>query len=144
MKRILFAITLGVMAAMLLPSCQVATKSMKEPANHIQFVKDDFTYSDQVSGEASETKILMIDWARLFSKNMGEIKKDGGFKFSIPVIGGLTSSKVFNYALYNIIQDNPGYDIVLYPQAETVKISYLGIVVHSKVKVTARLGKLKK
>jgi hypothetical protein len=115
---------------------------MKEPDNKIQFSREDFTFSDQVTGEASQTKILFIDWARLFAKKYGETASSG-FNFKVPVLGGLMGKKVYVYALYNIMQDNPGYDIVLYPQYETQTTDYI-LVKHTTVKVTARLGKLKK
>ena len=72
-------------------------KSMKQPNYRVDFVKDDFEWSTQLSGEATQTKILMIDWARLFKRTGGAI--DGSdrfgaapFSFSVPIIGSLMSS----------------------------------------------------
>lgn len=56
-------------------------------------------------------------------------------------------NKKANYALFNLMNDNPGYDVILYPQFETiVEKPVMGCGFLKKtttVKVTARLGKLK-
>jgi len=126
---------------LLFAQCTVSSHSMKTPNNYIEFNKGDFEYSDQVSGEATEVKILGIDWARLFDKKMGEVSGISGFE--IPIIGSFLAKRVNMYAIYNMIKDNPGYDIVLYPQFETETVNQI-IIKTTKVKVTARLGKLKK
>ena len=62
---------------------------MREPNSFVEFEKEDFTFSDQVTGEASSTKILMIDWSRLF-KAEGAAVEGGALQISaasIPVIG---------------------------------------------------------
>lgn len=140
MKALKYVALLGVLA-LLIPSCTLSSHSMKTPNNYIEFSKTDFEYSDQVSGEATEVKILGVDWARLFDKKMGEIGASG--TIDIPIIGSFLGKKVNTYAVYNMIKDNPGYDVVLYPQFETEVDSKI-IIKTTKVKVTARLGKLKK
>jgi len=140
MKAIKYFALLGILA-MLIPACTMSSHSMKTPNNYIEFSKTDFDYSDQVSGEATEVRVLGIDWARLFNKKMGEI--DGAASIDIPIIGGFLGQRVNTYAVYNMIKDNPGFDVVLYPQFET-KVNKTIIVKVTKVKVTARLGKLKK
>ncbi len=61
----------------------------------------------------------------------------------MPVIGDYGKGKVNSYALYNLMQQNPGYDVVIYPQYETKK--FIVPLIYSKrtVKVTARLGRIK-
>jgi hypothetical protein len=58
------------------------------------------------------------------------------------------SDKTANYSLYELMTNNPGYDVVFYPQYETKVLKpILGIGFLTKittVKTTARLGKLKK
>ena len=57
--------------------CTGINHSMREPNAHMQWHKADFTYSGQVSAEASTTKILMIDWKRLFKKTSGTVEGGG-------------------------------------------------------------------
>lgn len=136
------ALVLFAAVAIAFSSCTTLSKSMKEPSNYVEFKKDDFEFSKQVSGEATEVKFLqLIDFSRLFKKELGETV--GGFgQFQIPVIGGLIAKKVNFYALYNVMKDNPGYDVVFYPQYET-HVTNLLIIKTTKVKVTCRLAKLK-
>lgn len=139
MKLIRLIGFLGVIV-LIAPGCTISSHSMKTPSNYIQFSKSDFEYSAQVSGEATEVKIIGIDWARIFDRKDGEI--EGSSYVNIPIIGGIIGKRVNNYALYNMIKDNPGYDIVLYPQFET-QVEKKILMKTTKVKVTARLGKLK-
>jgi hypothetical protein len=115
----------------------------------MQWHKADFSYSEQVSASATTTRILMIDWSRLFKKTSGTV--EGGASglinvASLPVIGNIVSDRTSNYALYELMEANPGYDVVFYPQYETtVKRPFLGLgFIFSKtdVKVTARLAKI--
>lgn len=130
--------------------CSSAYKSVYSPSNFVQFKKEDFEYSNQVSGEASETKILGIDWSRLFNTNGGNIGGySGSSMVSIPIIGSvldpaLSATKVNGYAVFNIIKDNPGYDAVFYPQYDYTAKSFLFFYKTSKTKVTTRLAKIKK
>ncbi len=155
-KTTLKSMALLAFFALAISSCTTIDKSMREPNNRVQFTKSDFTFSDQVKGEASTTTILSIDWARLFMKKAGNITSPvpaGGFLpisfASLPIIGGFVSGdRTVNYALYNMMQDNPGYDVILYPtyEVKVVKpILGLGFLIKiTDVKATARLGKLNK
>lgn len=126
---------------------------MREPNMRLNFEKKDFTLSDQVTGEATATKILGIDFKRLFLKESGTNKSDNLATFipiniaSIPVIGGFVVDQTSGYALYDLMKKNPGYDVVLYPQFETTVKRPIGLGFIYKittVKVTGRLGKLNK
>ena len=152
MKRQIFTMLFLVgIVVTFLSGCTATNRSMREPNARMQWEKADFSYSDQVTGEASTTRILMIDWSRLFKKEGGSIEGGAASPLpidlaSIPVIGGLIYDRTVNYALYHMIQKNPGYDVVFYPQYETtVKRPVLGlgfIVTKTDVKVTARLAKI--
>ncbi len=119
---------------------------MRELNTRVEFVKNDFNFSDQVTAEAKTTKILGIDWARLFKKKVGDTNGNANV-VSIPVVGNLLVDRTSEYALYNLMENNPGYDVVFYPQYEKKVVKpFLGlgfIVKTSTVKATARLGKLK-
>lgn len=138
---------LGLVAAML-SGCTGTNRTMREPNAHMQWEKSDFTYSEQVEASASTTRILMIDWSRLFDKKSGSVQGGGSSLIdlaSVPVVGPLLIDRTANYALYELMQANPGYDVVFYPQYETVVKRPIGLgFIYSKtdVKVTARLGKI--
>lgn len=135
---------------LLFTSCSNFEKVMREPNTRLELNKSDFTLSDQVMAEARTVKILGIDWGRLFNASEGVIEKDGFSVInfaSVPVIGYFIYDRTANYALYELMQNNPGYDVVFYPQYETKISRPIGIgFIYKKtvVKTTARLGKLNK
>lgn len=49
---------------------------MKEPNIRVEFTRSDFEFSELVTGEATETKILGIDFARLFLKEQGKTESN--------------------------------------------------------------------
>lgn len=152
MKRQIFTVLfLAGIVFTFLSGCTATNHSMREPNANMQWEKADFSYSEQVSGEASTTRVFMIDWSRLFKKESGSIESTiaGSLPISlsdIPVIGGFITDRTVNYALYDMMQKNPGYDVVFYPRYETTVKSPIGLsfIVHTtKVKATARLAKIK-
>jgi hypothetical protein len=149
MKKISKFFYVLVLFAIVATGCTSVNKTMREPASRVNFVKDDFTFSAQVSAEAQTTKILGIDWKRLMGGKGGEVS--GGAMAisvsSIPVIGGLVADKTASYALFNLMNENTGYDVVFYPSFETkVEKPIIGIgliLTKTTVTATARLGKIK-
>ena len=164
MKNIFYLLLLSI--CIQFSSCSTSNMAMKQPNNHIEFHKSDFDYSPQVSGEATSIKILMIDWARLFNRKTGNVTGEnvgsqteittinvatqfiedgvvGAFSAIIPVIGDFGKERVNQFALYEMMKKNPGYDIVLYPQYETKKFVIPFIYSKTTVKATARLGRIK-
>ena len=151
MRKINFnALLILVAATLLFTSCTTTNKMMREPNMRVNLVMDDFILSDQVVAEASSTKIVGIDWARLFNIKTGNIEKGSSFMIDfamIPVVGVVMAGQTANFALYELMEANPGYDVVYYPQYETVTSKPLGVgVIYNKQTVTVkdRLGKLKK
>lgn len=150
MKKIYKYITVIAVSTMLLSSCTTINKSMKHPNVRVELNKNDFTLSDQVSAEAKSTRIVGIDFERLFTQKTGNIS--GGSTSislaSLPVVGEFLTDKTSNYALYNLMNSNPGFDVVFYPQYEIKVVKpFLGIgfiTTITTAKTTARLGKLKK
>ena len=133
----------------LFSSCSTLNHSMREPDTRVNLNKNDFLLSEQVSAEAKSVTVLGIDWARFFNKKTAAVDGEGTpsvSKTCIPVIGNFLVDKTANYALYELMTGNPGYDVVFYPQYETKVIRpVLGIGFFTKittVKTTARLGKL--
>ena len=148
MRKMVILMGLSLIVLSMTTSCSSISTVMKEPTAAVKFTKSDFTLSDQVTAEATTVKVLGIDWARLFSKKEGNIN-DGSASINvanIPVIGNFVADKTKNYALYNLMNQNAGYDVVFYPSYETKNNKpFLGlgfIVKITKVKATARLGKL--
>ena len=150
MKKVFSFSVLFIGILLMATSCSSINQSMREPSSGVKFTKSDFTLSDQVSAEATTVLVLGIDWARLFSKKTGKIDDSSSSisKASIPVVGNLVTDKTKNYALYNLMSESEGYDVVFYPQYETkVRKPILGLGFLTKittVKTTARLGKLNK
>ena len=64
----LFVLVIG-----FLSSCTSVNQSMKQANTRVEFNKADFDLSDQVSGEATETKVIAIDWERLFNTESGSV-----------------------------------------------------------------------
>ena len=145
MKKIKTAV-LSLIFAIAFSSCTMNSKMMREPSAHIQWQKDDFSYSAQVTGEATVVKILEIDFARLFKKEVGT-STGGVSSVSIPVIGPILdkflSDKSVSYAMFDMMDKNQGYDVVLYPKVDMEKSGIPIIYTTTKVKVTARLAKIK-
>lgn len=149
MKKQIFKLGFFVALIAMFTNCTSLDKVMREPNTRVNLSKEDFTLSEQVTAEATSVKILGIDWSRLFISRTGEIKGGASSSISlasIPVVGNFVADKTANYSLYELMIDNPGFDVVFYPQYET-KISRpaLGIgflTTITTVKTTARLGKL--
>ncbi len=140
---------------LLTSACTSMAHTMREPNSRLELEKSDFTLSGQVSGEATTTRILGIDFSRLFGANMGA--SEGGVTSanplamlqmtagSLPVIGSVAFDRTQSYALYELMAANPGYDVILYPQFETRVERPIGLGFIYKittVKAMARLGKL--
>ena len=163
MKKTHFLFLLAGLTAFL-SGCSVSNHSMKSPNYHIEFYKADFEYSPQVEAEAMSVRVLGIDWARLFKWQSGSIESDrfkllsdnsninvnvvtdniiGTLNTIIPVLGDYGKGKVSSYALYYLMQQNPGYDVVIYPQYETHRFIVPFFYSKRRVKVRARLGRIK-
>ena len=162
MKKVFLLLTV---IALVFSSCSITNRAMQTPNYHIEFYKADFEYSPQVTGEATVVRVLGIDWSRLFSWNSANISNStenspqnfnvsvgstvpvdpvvGVISEVIPVIGDQIKGGVRSYALHNLMAENPGYDVVVYPQYEVKK--YIIPIFYSKrtAKVTARLAKIK-
>ena len=129
-------------------SCSSLNSSLREPNVRVELSKTDFALSGQVSGEATTTTYFGIDFDRLFVKKTATVEGSGAPAISlasVPVVGTVLVDKTANYALYEMISKNAGYDVIFYPTYEkkVVKPIGLGIYKITTVKATGRLGKLK-
>jgi hypothetical protein len=140
----------AILAIFLLAGCTATHKTMREPNIRLELDIDDFTLSEQVSAEASSTKIIGIDWKRLLNTETAAVQGAESLLIdlaSIPIMGTYIYDQTANYALYQLMMNNPDYDVVIYPQYHTVinkPILGIGFILKkTNVKATARLGKLK-
>ena len=116
-------------------SCTSLTSTIKNPSNHIEFNKNDFEYSEQVTSKSKVTFFLGIP--------LKNTRKSGKFSDgSVSIIDVRTKlNKVEDLAIYNLLKENPEYDLVLYPKFDTKTGGFLFTT--AEVTVTARLAKLK-
>lgn len=127
-------------------SCVLTSSSIKEADSYVRFERQNFEMSQQVSGEATSTRILGVDWARLFNRKSTAIASPNpGLVASLPIVGTVLQDRVAGYALYNMMEANKGYDVIFYPQYEKVVERPILIPIYTKIRVkaTARLGKIK-
>ncbi|MCI5055786.1 MAG: hypothetical protein MRY83_06735 [Flavobacteriales bacterium] len=147
-KNLLFNIVAGSTLALSISSCNYTGMGISHPNVMYELGRNDMEVSDQKSAEASQTKIIGIDFARLFKAESASISSLGYVGIdqtsSIPIVGSyITPTTVQNYALYNLISGEQGYDFVLYPRFEENTKGIPFIFTTTKSKVTAKLGKLK-
>ena len=135
MKKIFF-IALMAVVAFAATSCSTTLKTVQEPVVKFELNSSDYVLSEQVTGEAAIHRIFGVDWARLFTNRYGNV--------SIPLVGVTNVTNLnMQYAIYDLIEKNPGYDFVMYPQYTTKTTGVPGLYEKTEIKVTARLGKLK-
>ena len=128
--------------ALFMSSCQSYRYSMREPNSHVEFVASDFEFSEPFTAEAKVTQVLWIDWERVFGNSKAGFANNGR---ELPIIGNMVYGGA-NIALYKLLKEHPGYDVIFYPQVEEHKSAPIlgsGLYSNTTYTVTARLGKLK-
>lgn len=141
----LFKLIAAVILVANLSSCSVSSHIIQQPNTYVEMKKDDFTFSQQVTGEATETRILGIDWNRLFIHKYGATERGGliGAIGFVPLYGyNLVPTRVEAYALHDMFSKTPGYDVVFYPSFEKQKFVFPILFSRTKVTVKARLAKV--
>lgn len=150
-----------------LASCSISSRTMKTSPDYLLLNRTDFELSDQVQAQTTTTRVLGIDWNRLFrweSASVGAdlsqenyqptggisaVGTDNGINIvynviaNLPVIGSVIKGNTASYALSNLMRDTPGYDVILYPQYYRTIKGFPPFYSKTEVNVTARLGKLK-
>jgi hypothetical protein len=122
MKKMMIKMVMFIAIISTFSSCTTLNKTMREPNTRVELNKSDFSLSEQVSAEAKSTKILGIDWSRIFSKKTGALEGGNSISISlasIPVIGSFVVDKIANYSLYELTNKNQGYDVIFFSQFET-------------------------
>ena len=142
----IYPIILLVIVALATSSCSVSKQTFKAPNYQIEFYKTDFEYSTLVSAEATTVRVLGINWKKMFNRENGKRNEDpivSGLSPIVPVLGDAGYGKVSSYALYTLMTEHPGYDVVVQPQYKTKRFIIPLIYAKRSVEVSARLGKIK-
>jgi len=153
---------------LILTGCSLQNRSMKSTSELLLLNVKDFELSDQVTAKATVVRVFGIDWKRLFSWETGVIGNglqqnpinaqgnylsfipltesgtaQSGITTILPVIGTVLRGNTSAYALNTLMKENPGYDMIIYPQYYRKKKTVPFFYSKTEVEVTARLGKLK-
>ena len=140
MRNILLLATAAIVLFM--SSCTTYHRTIADSNSRVNFTPKDFTITPPYGGQATVTKVLGIDWARLFTKRTGSFD-NGLTSISIPVVGGLLNpTTADDYAMFDLLKRHPKYDAVFYPQFKRKGFNLLGIYARYRSTVTARLGRL--
>ena len=136
-------VCLCVTALLAMSSCNSYRMQMREPNAHVEFYADDFELSEPFTSEFTVTHVLGINWEKIFGNSTNGYVTTGT---SLPVVGPQVASGA-NGALYRLMEEHPGYDVIFYPQVKVKRNApVLGTGLYSKTTytVTARLGKMRK
>lgn len=139
MKKI--SIILSVLAmTLLMGSCMSTQMTLSGSVPEIQLKPEHLEVTQPMDATAVTVRVFGIDWERLFTSRSAAIR--ASVYTPMPLI-----DKTDMYAIYSLLKQNEGYDMVLYPQFTTVvRKPFLGlgaIYKVTEVKVTARMAKLK-
>ena len=138
MKRIIPVILLA--AALVATGCSSAYRSARQPSILVELNSSDYELSEPVTGTAHVTRVLGINFENIFNSHLGDA--------SSAVVGtsldsfGLLSASDKACAIYDLLEKNPGWDFVVYPQFIITGKDYL-VYSDTDIIVTARLGRLK-
>ncbi len=126
----------------LLASCTMHQRTIADSNSRVNFEAKDWTITGAYGGQARVTRVLGIDWARLFMQRAGGHTGSSN-SISFPVIGWLApTQEADRYAMFDLLERHAGYDAMFYPQFKRKRLNVLGIYSRTTSEITARLGKL--
>lgn len=131
--------------AMFFSSCKMTQVGMQNSDTQLQLRPFDLEISDTKTASASVTRVIGIDFSRLFKVDGANFSRNGiASGFMVPVLGAEIVSADQQYALRSLIEDHngTGYDMVLYPKFQQ-KITSFIVFTKTETTVTARFAKLK-
>lgn len=131
--------------ALFLGSCSSKNIGMMNANTELQLRKFDLDITEQRTASLTVTRILGIDFSRLFNVEGAGFDKNGSALIPIVGLPGMTGPSVEErYVLRKLIDDNSGtsYDMIMYPKFEMHKKNMIFIST-TDVKVTARFATLK-
>lgn len=139
MKRLMLFFA-AVLVAVTLGSCVSTHSSIANSTPQIQLKPEHLDITEHKEATAVTMRIFGVDWERLFSSRSATIR--GSVYTNL-----LSFDRTDEYAVYNLLKQNDGYDMVLYPKFNKVVrkpvLGIGGICTITEVKVTARMAKLK-
>jgi hypothetical protein len=137
MKKTIFKMTLVFTMALFVMGCSSMNRTIKESSINVDFNRNDFEFSDQLSATGVQVKIFGVDWKRLFHK------ENGGFSKASVMGNQVKLSTADSYAISELLKTYPGYDVVFYPYFERKHKRFLIFFSKDEVLVKARLAKIK-
>lgn len=133
-------------------ACTVTTKRIREVDYPFTTRNPPYAFSKWQVATGRQTKILTVDFKRLFNRQVGVIDSP---QWSYPV--ALDSSRylpqrynagysyfgarAYNQAIYNLISENPEYDVIAQPSFEVKRFVVPFLYARTTVTLKARLGK---
>lgn len=151
MKKIILTLFLPVLLLGLV-SCTVTTKQIREVAYPLMTRNGPYRFSEWQVATGTQTKILTIDFRRLFNKQTGVIDSP---QWAYPVATdssrylpqrynagySLFGARAYDQAIYNLITENPEYNVVAQPVFEVKRFVIPLLYARTTVSLKARLGK---
>lgn len=131
-------------AIFFLSSCSTSQMASKSATTFIELKKADLELSKRATAEATEVRILGINFGGMINRESGNFNSDGyALRNSIPIIGeSHNPTRVQNNALYKLLKSNEDFDFVMYPRFEEKTKKVLFFYKRTETKVSARLAKL--
>lgn len=121
-------------------SCVTTHSTLLSSTPTVELKPEHLDITQPKEASAVTTRIFGVDWERLTAKRLGFMR--GNVISSIPRI-----DRTEEYAIYSLLKQNEGYDMVMYPKFDKVVrkpvLGLGGICTITEVKVTARMAKLK-
>ena len=89
----------------LLSSCTVSRNSMREANYQLWLHHEDLEFSPQVTGEAKQTKVLLVDWDRLLGRKweFGQFGNLPGDPFAPQLNGNVVGAGTPENAAINFV-----------------------------------------
>ena len=113
-------------------------KGMQSPSSKVDFTKENFEFSEQVSASATTIRLFGIDWRSIFNSKTGDFSNSIITPSTIPAM-----DKTANKAVYKILEQNPNYDVVFFPSIESKQKGIPFIFTKKDATVKAKLAKIK-
>ena len=125
-------------------SCSTSQFGTKNETTFVELNKSDLELSERKSAEASEVRVLGINFSGIFNRESANFDADGyALRNRVPIIGSSFSiTRVQNNALYNLIKTDEDYDFIMYPRFTERTKKVLFFYKKTETKASARLGKL--
>ncbi|MBP5327279.1 MAG: hypothetical protein J6Y98_05145 [Bacteroidales bacterium] len=139
MKKYLFLFAV-LIAAVIFGGCVSTHSTITSSTPQIELKPEHLEVTEQREATGVTTRIFGIDWERLMNSRSASMR---GTVYSSMI----SFDRTEEYAIYGLLKQNEGYDMVMYPKfTKVVRKPVMGIgaiCTITEVKVSARLAKLK-